>query len=120
VIKAMAAAAWPDALRTQRRDVEDLSLIHSIGSAFLLRATSSSAARWSSEAPPLTVRSAWIAGRLRCRSRTTGRYRSRPGDSSLEGNVRRAADIHEGDKIDAKALKALIHAAVALNTSTAP
>ena len=32
---------------------------------------------------------------------------------SLEGNVRRAIDIHEGDKIDAKALKALIRAAVA-------
>ena len=38
-------------------------------------------------------------------------------NSSLEGNVRRAIDIHEGDKIDAKALKALISAAVALNTS---
>ena len=38
-------------------------------------------------------------------------------NSSLEGNVRRAIDIHEGDKIDQKALKALIRAAVALNTS---
>ena len=38
-------------------------------------------------------------------------------NSSLEGNVRRAIDIHEGDKIDEKALKALIRAAVALNTS---
>jgi hypothetical protein len=38
-------------------------------------------------------------------------------NSSLDGNVRRALDIHEGDKIDAKALKALIRAAVALNTS---
>jgi hypothetical protein len=38
-------------------------------------------------------------------------------NSSLEGNVRRAIDIHEGDKIDGKALKALIRAAVALNTS---
>src|SRR5207249_994136 len=38
-------------------------------------------------------------------------------NSSLEGNVRRAIDIHEGDKIDEKALKALIGAAVALNTS---
>ncbi len=38
-------------------------------------------------------------------------------NSSLEGNVRRAIDIHEGDTIDEKALKALIHAAVALNTS---
>jgi hypothetical protein len=40
-------------------------------------------------------------------------------NSSLEGNVRRAIDIHEGDKIDEKALKALIRAAVALNTSRA-
>jgi hypothetical protein len=39
-------------------------------------------------------------------------------NSSLEGNTRRAIDIHEGDKIDVKALKALIRAAVALNTST--
>jgi hypothetical protein len=38
-------------------------------------------------------------------------------NSSLEGNVRRAIDIHEGDKIDDKALQALIRAAVALNTS---
>jgi hypothetical protein len=37
--------------------------------------------------------------------------------SSLEGNVRRAIDFHEGDKIDEKALKALIRAAVALNIS---
>src|SRR5437763_1059800 len=38
-------------------------------------------------------------------------------NSSLEGNVRRAIDIHEGDKIDHKALQALIRAAVALNAS---
>ena len=38
-------------------------------------------------------------------------------NASLEGNVRRAIDIHEGDKIDANALKALIRAAAALNTS---
>ena len=38
-------------------------------------------------------------------------------NSSLEGNVRRAIDIHEGDKVDERALKALIRAAVALNTS---
>jgi hypothetical protein len=37
-------------------------------------------------------------------------------NSSLEGNTRRAIDFHEGDKIDEKALKALIRAAVALNT----
>ena len=42
---------------------------------------------------------------------------SRLFNSSLEGNVRRAIDIHEGDKIDERALKALIGAAVALNTS---
>ncbi len=36
-------------------------------------------------------------------------------NSSLEGNVRRAIDIHEDEKIDAPALKALIRAAVALN-----
>jgi hypothetical protein len=38
-------------------------------------------------------------------------------NSSLEGTTRRAIDFHEGDKIDDKALKALIRAAVALNTS---
>jgi hypothetical protein len=38
-------------------------------------------------------------------------------NSSLEGNTRRAIDFHEGDKIDEKALKALIRAAVALNIS---
>jgi hypothetical protein len=36
-------------------------------------------------------------------------------NSSLEGNTRRAIDFHEGDKIDEKALRALIRAAVALN-----
>ncbi len=36
-------------------------------------------------------------------------------NSSLDGNVRRAIDIHEGDKINEVALKDLIHAAVALN-----
>jgi hypothetical protein len=40
-------------------------------------------------------------------------------NSSLEGNTRRAIDLHEGDKIDEEALKALIRAAVALNTSSA-
>ncbi len=40
-------------------------------------------------------------------------------NSSLEGNTRRAIDIHEGDKIDEEALKDLIRAAVALNTSSA-
>ena len=44
---------------------------------------------------------------------------SRLFNSSLEGNTRRAIAIHEGDKIDEKALKALIRAAVALNKSKA-
>ena len=44
---------------------------------------------------------------------------SRLFNSSLDGNVRRAIDFHEGDEVDAKALKALIRAAVALNTSSA-
>jgi hypothetical protein len=39
-------------------------------------------------------------------------------NSSLEGNTRRAIDFHEGEKIDEKALKALIRAAVKLNTSS--
>jgi hypothetical protein len=38
-------------------------------------------------------------------------------NSSLGGNTRRAIDIHEGEKVDARAFKALIRAAVALNTS---
>ena len=38
-------------------------------------------------------------------------------NASLEGNTRRAIDFHEGDKIDAKALKSLVRAAVAKNTS---
>jgi len=44
-------------------------------------------------------------------------YSSGLFNSSLEGNTRRAIDLHEGDTIDAKALQALIRAAVALNTS---
>jgi hypothetical protein len=39
-------------------------------------------------------------------------------NSSLDGNTRRAIDFHEGDKINEKAMKALIRAAVALNAST--
>jgi len=42
---------------------------------------------------------------------------SRLFNSSLEGNMRRAIDIHEGDKINGKALKALIRAAVTHNKS---
>ncbi len=38
-------------------------------------------------------------------------------NSSLDGNVRRAIDIHEGEKIDASAFKALVRQAVALNSS---
>ena len=44
---------------------------------------------------------------------------SRLFNSSLEGNTRRAIDFHEGDKIDEKALKTLIRAAVTLNKSKA-
>jgi hypothetical protein len=40
---------------------------------------------------------------------------SRLFNSSLDGNVRRAIDFHEGDKVDEAALKDLIRAAVALN-----
>jgi hypothetical protein len=40
-------------------------------------------------------------------------------NSSLEGNVRRAIDFHEGQKLDEKALKALIRAAVKLNEDSA-
>jgi len=39
-------------------------------------------------------------------------------NSSLDGNVRRAIDVHEGDTLDETALKALIRAAVALNRSS--
>jgi hypothetical protein len=39
-------------------------------------------------------------------------------NASLDGNVRRAIDIHEGEKVDAAAFKALVRAAVARNTST--
>jgi hypothetical protein len=41
-------------------------------------------------------------------------------NASLEGNTRRAIDFHEGDRVDEKALKALIRAAVALNMSVRP
>jgi hypothetical protein len=40
-------------------------------------------------------------------------------NSSLEGNVRRAIDLHEGDEMDADAFKTLIRAAVALNRPSA-
>ena len=41
-------------------------------------------------------------------------------NSSLDGNARRAIDIHEGDKVDEAALKDLIRAAVALNLKSKP
>lgn len=44
---------------------------------------------------------------------------SRLFNSSLEGNVRRAIDVQEGEKIDEKAFKALIREAVALNQASA-
>ncbi|HVB31201.1 MAG TPA: DUF1801 domain-containing protein [Gemmatimonadaceae bacterium] len=40
-------------------------------------------------------------------------------NSSLDGNVRRAIDVHEGETLNEKALKVLVRAAVALNTSKA-
>jgi hypothetical protein len=39
-------------------------------------------------------------------------------NSSLEGNTRRAIDVHEGEKIDEQAFKALVRAAIALNTGS--
>ena len=45
--------------------------------------------------------------------------RSRLFNSSLEGNTRRAIDLHEGDKVDAAAFKALVKAAVARNSRPA-
>ena len=42
---------------------------------------------------------------------------SRLFNSSLDGNVRRAIDIHEGEAVDASAFKALVRQAVALNVS---
>jgi len=44
---------------------------------------------------------------------------SRLFNSSLEGNTRRAIDIHEGEMVDARAFKALVRAAVAVNISRA-
>jgi hypothetical protein len=44
---------------------------------------------------------------------------SRLFNSSLEGNTRRAIDIHEGEKVDARAFKALVKAAVAQNGPSA-
>lgn len=41
-------------------------------------------------------------------------------NASLDGNVRRAIDLGEGDRLNEKAFKALIHAAVALNTAKTP
>lgn len=45
---------------------------------------------------------------------------SRLFNSSLQGNTRRAIDIHEGDTVDASAFKALVKAAVAVNSSREP
>src|SRR3984893_10218657 len=44
-------------------------------------------------------------------------YPSRPFNSSLDGNVRRAIDIHEGEEVEESAFKALVRQAVALNSS---
>jgi hypothetical protein len=40
-------------------------------------------------------------------------------NSSMEGNTRRAIDFHEGEQVDEKAFKTLVHAAISLNTSKA-
>jgi hypothetical protein len=45
---------------------------------------------------------------------------SRLFNSSLDGNVRRAIDLYENDKVDASAFKTLIHDAVALNAESTP
>ena len=45
---------------------------------------------------------------------------SRLFNASLEGNARRAIDVHEGEEIDEKAFKALIQGAVALNKASVP
>ena len=42
---------------------------------------------------------------------------ARPFNASLDGNVRRAIDIHEGEEVDESAFKALVREAVALNSS---
>ena len=53
------------------------------------------------------------------RQRAALRDPSRLFNASLDGNTRRAIDFHEGEKIDEKALKTLIRAAVTLNKSRA-
>jgi hypothetical protein len=47
------------------------------------------------------------------------KHPSGPFNSSLDGNIRRAINFHEGEKMDEDALKTLVHAAVTLNKSTA-
>ena len=47
----------------------------------------------------------------------TSEGRSASFNSSLEGNVRQAIDIHEGEKVDEKAFKALVLQAIALNST---
>jgi hypothetical protein len=63
----------------------------------------------------------WVAGTVAAQSAfAKGASLDDPSslfNSSLDGNTRRAIDIHEDDKINEKALKTLIRAAVALNTS---
>jgi predicted ATP-dependent serine protease len=63
----------------------------------------------------------WVAGTVAAQSTfAKGASLDDPSslfNSSLDGNTRRAIDIHEDDKINEKALKTLIRAAVALNTS---
>ena len=54
-----------------------------------------------------------------CRGSSRLRLPSKLFNSSLDGNVRRAIDFHEGDEIDEDAFKTLIRAAAALNRSSA-
>lgn len=85
--------------------------------------------KWKKPSNPLGV-AVWFHGGIICTGETyknkvkltfmKGASISDPKalfNASLEGKARRALDVYEGDKIDDKALKALIQAAVALNTA---
>jgi len=72
---------------------------------------------WSHDGIICTGESYKKAVKLTCAKGAFLKDPARLFNSSLDGNVRRAIDIHEGEEIDANAFKALIRAAVALNTS---
>src|SRR2546428_10499114 len=55
--------------------------------------------------------------KLTCAKGASLKDPARLSNSSLEGNVRRAIDIHEGEEVDESAFKALVRQAVALNSS---